>query len=811
MQFPGLKLSLGHKMNEDTATFVKGGAACCGLGWVIFFIVLFISITNITDQQQVVYITPQGKSVENGPFTKLIWPSTRHEVRDAVRISYKEYAVLKHERKQTLRHVPGPALVFLDAYEQLIGVRDQIVLTKREYVRLEDEQTGVERVIGGPGIIVPEPLEKVPRGVETCIVIGATNAILVENKTSGMKKLISRTSTLEGKYKIQVESTDGTLGVLTASGLENAGSGASDSHAATWGMAGYWSCPSPACDFYITSLGGNKYRIQAQQADGTRAALSVTGRSNTGIAAMFKYTACSGSECDFEVTAVGAGSYKIERVADDGSRGVLSVWDLQNGPVDGLQVKWHKGDYSTCPPPSCTFHLANSDAMFVPKPYEHIKGQQEATLLDPLMYAVVKDKLSGKPRNELGPQLLQIGPYEELLNVSSKWVLEKDEYIRLLNKKTGDERVLTGPAVLVPDPSETAPEGKQKSVFVDQQTAVRVENRVDGQQRLAEQNGVFAPSAYERIKEVQSLIRVSPHQACVTRDVNGSINLISGAAGSRAFFLPPFTRLVEFTWSAYNTPSLVGSVPTVKFNMIDLRMQKMFFSNEVRTADNVKLKLDGTIFWQVQDVEQMMSLSSDAPGDVSQRTRSALTQAVSANTLQVFMTSFNNITKQAFQAQSSDTFYSSRGVELLSIEITGYEAVDNDTKRVLQDIIKQTTKRINDLQKQQSENDVAAAKLLANISLEKQRTELIRTRADNTKLEAQGRGQSEGEQLAQTAATYIEGLNTSVPNVTTRVSLYKLQQVMKARNKDTSNLAAGNTQLFMTTEDINLKLDSTTV
>lgn len=34
-------------------------------------------------------------------------------------------------------------------------------------------------------------------------------------------------------------------------------------------------------------------------------------------------------------------------------------------------------------------------------------------------------RLTGQTRNEVGPQLLQVGPYEELMNVSTKWVLEK--------------------------------------------------------------------------------------------------------------------------------------------------------------------------------------------------------------------------------------------------------------------------------------------------------------------------------------------------------------------------------------------------
>lgn len=72
--------------------------------------------------------------------------------------------------------------------------------------------------------------------------------------------------------------------------------------------------------------------------------------------------------------------------------------------------------------------------------------EKTATLLEPLMYAVVKDHLTGQTRNEVGPQLLQVGPYEELLNVSQKWVLEKDSFLRLVNKQNGEERVMVGPA-----------------------------------------------------------------------------------------------------------------------------------------------------------------------------------------------------------------------------------------------------------------------------------------------------------------------------------------------------------------------------
>eukprot|EP00913_Durusdinium_trenchii_P034495 g32271.t1 len=381
--------------------------------------------------------------------------------------------------------------------------------------------------------------------------------------------------------------------------------------------------------------------------------------------------------------------------------------------------------------------LVTEKGMFVPAPYERILQEKHATLLEPLMYAVVKDHLTGQTRNEVGPQLLQVGPYEELMNVSTKWVLEKDSYLRLVNKQTGEERVMQGPSVVVPTPVETAPDGKQKAVYIDSQTAVKVLNRRNGQQRLDDTTGVFVPQPYERILETQRKILVLPHQAVVLRDIYGTVSLITGASGGGAntFFMPP-----------------------VQITMIDLRAQKMFFQNEVRTSDNVRLKLEAT-----------------------------------------------------YSSQASDTFYSDRGVELQSLEITRFDSVDSETALVLQNIIKETTMRINELQKQESQNAVNAAKLTADIKLEQQRTELIQTQADNERLQKQFQGQSDGQNQVQAALAYISGLSSSVPNVTERVEMYRLQQTLKARQADTSSLAKGKAQIFMTPQDFNLSLGSESV
>merc|ERR1719271_304254 len=133
---------------------------------------------------------------------------------------------------------------------------------------------------------------------------------------------------------------------------------------------------------------------------------------------------------------------------------------------------------------------------------------------------------------------------------------------------------------------------------------------------------------------------------------------------------------------------------------------------------------------------------------------------------------------EAFETQATDGFYAERGVEIISMEVTRFEPVDAKTAEVLQQIIQETTNRINRLQVQNSENDVLAAKLAADIQMEKQRTELIETQTKNEQLQAQMQGESDGMERAMSAKAFIDGLNTS----------------------------AGKATLFLTPKDMNLKL-----
>jgi len=220
------------------------------------------------------------------------------------------------------------------------------------------------------------------------------------------------------------------------------------------------------------------------------------------------------------------------------------------------------------------------------------------------------------------------------------------------------------------------------------------------------------------------------------------------------------------------------------------------------------LILEGTVFWQITNVTKMIQATPDPEGDVWHHARSALIEAVSNTTLADFMAGFNNIIMESFHRQAADGFYKDRGVILQSMGLTGFDCADAETAKILQEIIQETTNRMNRLTAQQSENDVKAAELSADIQLENQRTELIRTQSENERLRSQMKGEATGMEMVRGAASFIDGLNESVPSVETRVELYQMHEEMKGRNQDTLNLASGKASLFLTPSDLKLRLDT---
>merc|ERR1712070_582968 len=282
-----------------------------------------------------------------------------------------------------------------------------------------------------------------------------------------------------------------------------------------------------------------------------------------------------------------------------------------------------------------------------------------------------------------GEQLIFPGEMEVMESKQAAWKLRRNDYIKLIDTATGEIRVEIGEKIVFPTATEdTRPVGQfaqvASAIDIDDETAVLVQSKETGQQRLVQEKGTFFPGAHDEILEVRKLIRVEPHEVAIVQDNTGAYTFHAGSSNGKgtAFFLPPHSELVTMYWGSAASPDEVANnklasgrktvtykVPVTK---IDTRSQYAFFEYNVRTSDNVELILEGTIFWQVVDVPKMIRTTGDPKGDVWFHARSAMIQAVSRVSLETFMGEFNEIVTKA--AAVEDSFYMDRGVKIHALE-----------------------------------------------------------------------------------------------------------------------------------------------
>merc|ERR1719272_788273 len=99
-----------------------------------------------------------------------------------------------------------------------------------------------------------------------------------------------------------------------------------------------------------------------------------------------------------------------------------------------------------------------------------------------------------------------------------------------------------------------------------------------------------------------------------------------------------------------------------------------------------------------------MSFSGDVTGDICNYARSAFIQKIAQVTLKEFMDDFRKIASEVVSEETG--FYETRGLKVHSLEVTGYYCADKSTAAILQQMIQETTNRMNRTSKQESENEL---------------------------------------------------------------------------------------------------------
>eukprot|EP00918_Siedleckia_nematoides_P084654 GHVU01186028.1.p1 GENE.GHVU01186028.1~~GHVU01186028.1.p1 ORF type:complete len:547 (+),score=146.48 GHVU01186028.1:159-1799(+) len=441
------------------------------------------------------------------------------------------------------------------------------------------------------------------------------------------------------------------------------------------------------------------------------------------------------------------------------------------------------------------------------RPYDELEGDKQLAIsLKATEFVRLLDAQTGAVRVEVGEQGKVVpGPYEAYLDSCGKRSaisLKCHEYVRIEDKMTGKTRVEQGEQlVFLTGHEEFVGAGKshqvQQAVEIDEETAVLTRNKRDGQQALVTSKQVFVPRSDQEIIEVRKLIKLANHEACIVRGKDGTDQYFFGKnADQRAFFLPPYSELVELKWSRGRRRERRDLV----LKKIDLRPMFMSFEFNCRTADNVELILEGTFFWEVVDLQAMFKTTCDTTGDVCNHARSKFIERVSKVTLQEFMRDFNKIAEMVHK--EDDSFYSARGVLIHSLEVSGYRCAESSTALILEQIIQETTNRMNRLQQQESENEWQLLQIKGDIEEERAKKELLEVQIENSN----ARSSMEGLAEAQKVKSFLLGLADDVPDVERRIALWNVLRKKDALQEVCKNGA----RLYYTPNDVNLSIEDRT-
>jgi regulator of protease activity HflC (stomatin/prohibitin superfamily) len=441
------------------------------------------------------------------------------------------------------------------------------------------------------------------------------------------------------------------------------------------------------------------------------------------------------------------------------------------------------------------------DLLFL-EPSQKVEGGiRKAWTLQAHEYVRLLDSVTGKITVHKGESTVFPSAFEESLDGDKMPAIELkvDEYVKIMDQTSGNIRVAKGPTLVFLEANDKLLDnGKKKAVQVDDEHAVLVRDQSTGQLRLEMTNQLFVPSPNEVIENVQDLIMLADHEAMIIKDKDGVLHFYFGDPAKiteehpRSFFVPPHSEVVSLNWSG----GMRRLKRDLKISRFDLRPQFMWNELDCRTKDNVELVLETTLFWEVTDLAQMVRKTGNLTGDIYNQIRSQFIKHVAQKTLKEFMEQLHMVAKTIFEADSD--FYLSRGVKIHSLEVTKYFCSEKRTSEVLQQIIEETTNRLNRLSQAESENEVKMFKMQGQIEQEKLNGELLTIQHEHAKNEAEVSGTAEAEKVG----AFIKRLEQDVPKLEDRMSMWRV-----LRQTDTlSVVSQGESKLYYTPKDVNLSI-----
>ena len=431
--------------------------------------------------------------------------------------------------------------------------------------------------------------------------------------------------------------------------------------------------------------------------------------------------------------------------------------------------------------------------MYTPKPLEKASNIQPMIILNNVDYLYVTHTDTGIIDIVEGPITFCPGPYDKLSEIQKKLVLKNNEYVKIMDQNSGVIRTVAGPATIVLKQFEKISTQITKAFEVNDMDAVYIFDTSKGLYDLVTQHGIFIPSPVQEVIETRKKIRLEQNESMVIIDKNGKYIIMQGNNNTSAFFLPPYCSILEQEWSN-DIEKTQGKV--TKISRFDLRPQYMDFEFLIRTKDNVEIFLRLNFYWQIINVEKMISTTHNAPRDVCLHAQSEILSEISRVEMKEFMESFNEVVHKAISEK--DDFYDIRGVKLIRVEITGRKCKDIDTEKNFQEIIQKKTDRIKNLEQQHGQNEVKLAEIQGHIEQERLTGELVSVKNGYIRRENSQMGEAQGSKISN----FMDHLPKELTSEQ-KIGIYYDQQNTE-RVKDVTH--SKNVTLYVSQKDLDIKM-----
>mmetsp|Transcript_34935 Transcript_34935/g.75283 ORF Transcript_34935/g.75283 Transcript_34935/m.75283 type:complete len:858 (-) Transcript_34935:72-2645(-) len=771
----------------DNAKLFGAGVCCCCCGVIplIIFCVFMSAYLNLQPNEQLVFRSGSSYTAKNGPWAGQVNPFKSRTRRQALKLDATQYAKLRDRVTYEYRVVLGPYFGFMEAQEELYKTKNKIVLERDQYVRIINQYTGLERIERGPSVLYENATDNFDRMrivTQTAVYLNQETAAMVADMNTAVLSLVrpcdvtdtlyvpdplirvleERKLTYVKPYEVLVvrDQNGGTLyydGSLSNESQYDYQCPNEAEESAGGGGLAFWLPPYSR----IVRMVWSNYSTRLEEATSISATTTSTSTRRRRTSRnpvinsqnwaqkprMWFVAGDYNKETDIWVNR-GTGA-NLSNVVTQGS---VTISDSVGSGASANMVSI-VGSTSTI----MNFGSLVTSSYFTVCAMTRYAGSARRQILragDGLWHGH-NNATTGIARyayTNLTEMLYDvIEPITEWVPMCVKTGLPPNN-VMILDEAVGTD-------------------------FINYYTPPSW--------------GINTNSLYKSDFAIAEIITWNTELS----DLEVEEVMLYFKA-----------RMMDAKTYYDQAHSLSETASTKMITAVDTRMQRSYYNFEVRSQDNVKLTIEGTVYWQIVNVPTTISGTSDPEGDVWYRTRSTLISAIGSVTVSQFMANFNEIVRAAFETQQGSAFFTSRGIELIDIDILDYYPMDERTIASLNTIIQTKTERMVALAQQETENELRAIEIAANVAMEDNKTILIEAEALNQKLQAETRGATEGGRKATTVNSFLDGIEDMIPDLDTRVQLYREHLVRQALLNQTKNLFSNTSKVYMKPAGQNLTL-----